>query len=303
MRIGAHVSASSGLQHSVARAVDIGAECAQLFVGAPQRWFSGKFTEEELLEYRRVAEDAGVGPNVVHAPYLVNLAAPDPLLRKRSIGALVNQMHFCERMGIMGLIVHVGSEKGSEGHDDAMLRVITGMEEILARSSTVMFLVENTAGMGTTIGSSFEDIGEIFDRLGRDARLGVCLDTAHTFEAGFDITTRAGLDEVLERFDRAIGLDRLRAIHANDSKTAFGSNVDRHANIGEGFLGEDGLGNFMTHPAMRDLSFYLEVPGFAGRGPDRENIDILRRLAGLPALPPAPATESALTAADPPGLD
>jgi deoxyribonuclease-4 len=266
------------------RAEDIGAECAQIFVGAPQRWFSARYSDDEVAEFRRRVQEAGVGPNVVHALYLVNLASPDETLRERSIAALVNQMHWCERLDIMGLIVHVGSARGAASHADAVKLVIDGIAEILRRSESVAFLVENTAGMGSSIGSDFQDIGEIFAGLGHDARLGVCLDTAHTFEAGYDIATHDGLELVLDRFDRAVGLDRIRAIHANDSKTRFGSNVDRHENIGHGFIGEDGLGNFMTHPAMRDLPFYLEVPGFGGRGPDRENINALRRLAGLNPL-------------------
>ncbi len=301
MRIGAHVSAAGGLATSMTRAAAIGAECAQLFVGAPQRWFSAKFEDEDVAEYRRLAAELGIGPNVVHALYLVNLASPDDTLRNRSINALVNQMHWCERLGVMGLIVHVGSAKGAQSRDEAIARVIDGVEQILARSSTVSFLIENTAGMGMSIGSDFRDLAEIFNGLGRDERLGICLDTAHTFEAGYDIATKDGLALVLDQLDSAIGLDRLLAVHANDSRTKFGSNVDRHENIGRGFLGEDGLGNFMTNPAVRDLPFYLEVPGFAGRGPDRENIAILRRLAGLPALPPA-IVESPPPDEDPLGL-
>jgi deoxyribonuclease-4 len=303
MRIGAHVSAAGGLPNTMRRAAEIGAECAQIFVGAPQRWFSAKYADEEIAEYRQLVEATGVGPNVVHALYLVNLASVDEALRERSVNALVNQMHWCQRLGIMGLIVHVGSAKGALSHDEAIGLVTSGIGEILARSEEVAFLVENTAGMGLSIGSRFQDIGEIFDRLGGDPRLGVCLDTAHTFEAGYDIATRDGLELVLDDFDRAVGLDRIRAIHANDSKTRFGSNVDRHENIGQGFIGEDGLGNFMTHSAMRNLPFYLEVPGYAGRGPDRENITALRRLADLPPLPAAPGQAAALLEADPSGLE
>jgi deoxyribonuclease-4 len=174
--------------------------------------------------------------------------------------------------------------------------VIDGIADVLTQSSTTRFLIENTAGMGASIGSSFADIGQIIDGLGGDARIGVCLDTAHTFEAGYDITTRAGLDGVLDDFDRNVGLQRLAAIHANDSKTRFNSNVDRHENIGRGYLGEEALGTFMTHPAVQSLPFYLEVPGLEGHGPDRANINTLRRLAGLPPAPhPAGAADDPAT--------
>jgi deoxyribonuclease-4 len=251
-------------------------------VGAPQRWKGALFTDAEVADYAERARCLNIGPNVVHAPYLVNLASTDPVLRRRSIEILVTQMRWCERLGAMGLVVHVGSGKGAASHDECLAWVVEGLEEILARSSSARFLIENTAGMGTSIGSDFADIGEIVRRLGRDERLGMCLDTAHTFEAGHDISTREGLDRVLGDVDRFVGLDCLAAVHANDSKTPFGSNVDRHENIGRGYLGEEAFGHFLTHPATQRLPLYLEVPGFSGRGPDRENIDILRRLAGLP---------------------
>jgi deoxyribonuclease IV len=138
--------------------------------------------------------------------------------------------------------------------------------------------------MGTSIGSSFAEIGEIIRRLGGDERVGVCLDTAHTFESGHDFSTPEGLAAVLDEFDREVGLDRLVAIHANDSKTPLGSNVDRHENIGQGYIGEAAFGLFLCHPSVQHLPVYLEVPGFARKGPDRANIEILRRLAGRPAL-------------------
>ncbi len=286
MRIGAHVSASGGLPTTMDRAAAIGAECAQIFLGAPQRWAGAKHTDVDVATYLEREAALGIGPNVVHALYLVNLASPDTEQRQRSIDALITQMGWCERLGIMGLIVHVGSGRGVLSADECLQCVVRGIEQVLVHSTGPSFIIENTAGMGSSIGSSFRDIGCIVEGLGRDPRVRVCLDTAHTFEAGYDITSKAGLDAVFEEFDQYVGLDRLAAIHANDSKTKFGSNVDRHENIGQGFLGEEALGYFMTHPAVQDLPFYLEVPGLAGNGPDRENIDRLRRLAGLPALPP-----------------
>jgi deoxyribonuclease IV len=284
VRIGAHVSAAGGLPNTLDRALQIGAECAQIFVGAPQRWAGAAYSDVDVAAFVARQHELGIGPNVVHAPYLVNLAAPDPELRQRSIDALIAQMRWSDRLGIMGLVVHVGSGKGALSHEEALALVIDGIGQVLASSDRASFLIENTAGMGSSIGSSFADIGRIVVGLGGDPRVRVCLDTAHTFEAGYDITTKSGLDEVFEEFDEHVGLRRLAAIHANDSKTRFGSNVDRHENIGSGFLGEEAFGYFMTHPAVRDLPFYLEVPGLEGKGPDRENVDALRRLAGLPGL-------------------
>jgi deoxyribonuclease-4 len=209
-------------------------------------------------------------------------------------------MHWCERLGVYGLVVHVGSGKGTLAREEGLDLVIDGIGQVLSRSSDVRFLIENTAGMGSSIGSDFADIGAIVERLGRDSRLGVCLDTAHTFEAGYDIRTAEGVDAVFATFDREVGLEHLAALHVNDSKSPFGSNFDRHENLGSGHIGEEPLGWLVTHPAVQNLPLYLEVPGVAGRGPDRENVEILRRLAQQPPLPPpsgavvAPPEEEAL---------
>ena len=285
MRIGAHVSGSGGLLRTIERAVEIGAECAQIFVGAPQRWAGASYSDQEVADFRALAASHDVGPNVVHALYLVNLASLDLELRERSVQALITQMAWCDRLEALGLVVHVGSSKGASSRAESISAVVSGIERVLAATKQAMFLVENTAGMGESIGSDFADIGQIIQQLGGDQRVGVCLDTAHTFEAGHDISTRDGLDSVLDSFDRLVGLDRLQALHANDSKTAFGSKVDRHENIGRGHLGEDAFGYVMTHPALQDQPFFLEVPGLAGKGPDSENIDVLRRLAGLGPSP------------------
>jgi|SRR5579871_1992805 len=291
MRIGAHVSAAGGIQNTMIRAANIGADCAQLFVGPPQRWFGPAHRQEDIDEFCRLAASLSIGPNVVHALYLVNLASPDPVQRQRSVAALVHQMHWSQRIDAMGLVVHVGSRKGVVAVDEALDFVVAGIEEILTRSTGPMFLIENTAGMGTSIGSDFADIGAIIHRLGNDSRVGVCLETAHTFEAGRDIRTRLEIEAVFDEFDRTIGLEHLYAIHANDSKTPLGSNVDRHENIGMGHIGAEAFGAFLNHPAVADLPFYLEVPGLLGHGPDRENIALLRQLAGLASLPEAAERE------------
>ena len=284
MRIGAHVSTSGALPRAIERAGEIAAQCVQIFVGPPQRWKHPPYSADDVGEFRRLATEAHVGPNVVHALYLVNLASPDPVLREKSVETLVDQMRWCEALDVLGLVVHIGSRVGGVSHEEAVDRVVEGIGEVLKRSGSTRFLIENTAGMGTSIGSSFSEIGEIIRRLDGDDRLGVCLDTAHTFESGYDFSTPAGLDAVFDELGREVGLDRLAAVHANDSKTPLGSNVDRHENIGQGYLGDSTLALFMRHPAVQHLPFYLEVPGAAGKGPDRENVEALRKLAGLPAL-------------------
>jgi deoxyribonuclease-4 len=284
MRIGAHVSTSGAIPRAIDRAVQIGAECVQVFVGAPHRWAHLPYTDEDIEEFKRRATAHMIGPNVVHALYLVNLASPDSLLQSRSIESLIDQMRWTEALGALGLIVHIGSRVGRGSPEEALDRAVEGIGAVLQHARSAKFLIENTAGMGTSIGSSFAEIGEIIRRLDGDERLAVCLDTAHAFESGHDFSTPDGLEAVLDEFDRELGLDRLAAIHVNDSKTPLGSNVDRHENIGQGYLGEATLELFMRHPAVQHLPFFLEVPGFGRKGPDRENIDLVRRLAGLPAM-------------------
>jgi deoxyribonuclease-4 len=285
MRIGAQVSTAGGMPCAIPRARDIGAECMQVHIGAPQRWSHAPYAAAQIAQFRDATASCGVGPNVAHAPYLLNLASATSELRERSIESLVDQLYWCEELGLDGLVVHVGSRVGARSYEEAMGRAVEGLREALGRSGTGRLLIENTAGMGTSIGSSFAEIGELIAQLDGDERLGVCIDTAHTFEAGYDYSTPEGMDGLVDEIEREVGLDRVLAVHANDSKTPLGSNVDRHENIGHGCVGEQGLTVFLHHPAFEHLPFYLEVPGLAGKGPDRGNIDTLRRLAGLPPLP------------------
>jgi deoxyribonuclease-4 len=254
-----------------------------MFVGAPQRWTSADPRSEDVETFRRLAARSGIGPNVLHAPYLVNLASPDPALRQRSADALANQMYWSDHLGAMGIVVHVGSGKGEASREQCLAWVTEGIARIL-EESTGYFLIENTAGMGQSIGADFAEIGWIIKALGGHPRVRVCLDTAHTFAAGFDISTASGLDYVLGLFGERIGLDRLAAIHANDSKAPFASGLDRHENIGHGTLGAEAFRALLAHPAVQPLPIYLEVPGFEGKGPDLRSINTLRRLAGRRSL-------------------
>ncbi|HEX5416542.1 MAG TPA: deoxyribonuclease IV [Chloroflexota bacterium] len=280
MKFGAHVSIAGGLDRAYERAREITAECAQIFVAAPQRWLAAKHSPDAVAKYLELRESAGLGPTLIHGPYLINLASPDPALRQKSIDALVSQLEWSDRLGTLGVCFHVGSPL-KESVEIGLERSAESLKAIFERATgTSPLLLETTAGGGNTIGGRFEDLGSLIESLGGNPRLQVCLDTCHIFAAGYPCVTREELDDTLARFDRAVGLDRLTALHLNDSEFAFGSHRDRHANIGEGQIGLEGFRAIINHPLLASLPGYLEVPGFNDEGPDLENLERLRGLSG-----------------------
>ena len=215
-------------------------------------------------------------PAFIHGSYLVNVGGNPDLLGK-SIESLVRTLEAASQLGAVGVIFHGGSHKGA-GFDAVFDQAIAALTLVLERTpDDARLLIENSAGMGSHIGSSFAEIGRMVEALGND-RVGVCLDTQHSIAAGYNIIEPSGIEDALDEFDREIGLDRLVVVHANDSKTPLGSGVDRHENIGEGSLGEAGFETIMGHDAFRDIPFILEVPGFGEdhKGPDKENVDRLK---------------------------
>jgi deoxyribonuclease-4 len=251
----------------------------QIFLSAPQRWQHPRHTEEEVAEFSRLVQEAGIGPNFAHAAYLINLASVDPLIRQRSIENLTASATCADRAGLAGIVVHVGS-----GHHqsvaEAEVQIATALEQVLSTGHTSGIVLENSAGSGDTLGARFEQIGALFKRLERDPRVGLCVDTAHTFASGYDLRIDAGIEQAVDEIERHIGLDRLKLIHANDSKVGLGSAVDRHENIGKGLLGEEAFERMLAHPALQPLPWVLEVPGYDDKGPDLQNMLDLKRLAG-----------------------
>lgn len=258
----------------------MGAECMQVFLCSPQRWQAPRHTDEEVEKFGALLHEAAIGPNFAHASYLINLASSDPALHARSVEALTACAAWAERCGLHGVVIHVGSGRG-QPVEEAERQVAEGLARVLADlPSRARVLLENSAGSGETLGARFVQLGALLDRLEREPRLGVCLDTAHTFASGYDLRTQAGLDEALAEIERSVGLDRLWLIHANDSKANLSSAVDRHANIGQGLLGEGAFTRMLSHPALAELPWVLEVPGADNKGPDAPNLQALKRLAG-----------------------
>jgi deoxyribonuclease-4 len=283
-RIGAHVV--GGLKSGVAKAREIRAEALQIFVGSPQTWRPPNPSPKEIETFRVEVAAAGLGPVFVHGIYLINLAAERPEIYEKSVASLISQVTWAGRVGAQGLIFHPGSA-GSATYDEALLRVVRGLEQTLLQAEgEARVVLEVCAGQGQTLGSRFQQLADMIGALGGDPRLAVCWDTCHLYSAGYDIATADGLQRTLEEMDSVIGLGRLVAVHANDSKNPLGAGIDRHENIGRGTIGEEAFARLLTYPALADAPFLLEVPGFDGNGPDLENVSILRRLAGR-ALEPA----------------
>jgi len=277
MKIGAHVRTAGGVDRGIDRAVEIGAEAIQIFSGAPQAWKRKSYTPGEVEAYRAKAEANGIGPCFIHGLYLVNLAADSPELLAKSLNALVEDMKAAHLLGARGVIFHLGSHKGA-GYEARVRQVIQYVQRVIeATPEDTWLILENSAGMGGSVGSKFAELGLIAREAG-SARVKVCLDTQHAFAAGYDLRSRDGLLRAVEEFEADVGLERLVAVHANDSKCPLGAGLDRHENIGEGHIGRDGFANIMGHPAFAEVPFLLEVPGFEGEGPDRRNVEILKEI-------------------------
>lgn len=292
MRFGAHVSAAGGISKAIDRGQAIGCESLQLFTHNPRTWNPIKHRDEEIAAFREKAAATGIGPLVSHGLYLINLGAPDieqptgprgkPTTKTRNFyrasqESLRQHLEIGERLGLSGIVLHVGSSRGST-LEESIERIGTAIAAAFEdQPGDCAVYLENTAGAGDTIGRTIEQLRDVFTAVGHPDRLGFCLDTQHLFASGYPIHEADGIDRLLDDFDRLVGIDRLKCFHLNDSLTALGSNRDRHANIGEGEIGEDGFRRILGHPAIQGLPAILEVPG-SGDGPDIENMERIRRL-------------------------
>jgi deoxyribonuclease IV len=269
--IGAHVSSSGGIHTAVDRAAAIGADSLQLFTQSPRTWRPTNHDPATFERFRERRAEAGIGGVLCHALYLCNLAAPDDAVYEKSVAALRNTMAVASAIGADGVVFHVGSHLGS-GFEAGLMRVLPALEQVLELSTDeTWLLMENSAGAGGTIGRSVEELATLHDRLGRHPRLGICLDSCHLYVSGVDVTDPVALDACLDEVDAAIGLDRLRALHVNDSAAPLGSNRDRHANMLEGLLGER-LGVFLGNSRLQGLPAVLETAGPENRGPDANEV-------------------------------
>jgi deoxyribonuclease-4 len=277
VEFGAHMSSSGGIDSAIDRIVAVGGDCVQVFTQSPRMWRPTDHKPEAIQRFREKRSEAGIGGVVCHALYLVNLAAPDEAIYDKSVQAMRATVDAACAIEADAVIFHVGSHLGS-GFEAGLERTCAALAQILERcDGGTWLLMENSAGSGATIGRSLEELAVLIDRLDRHPRLGICLDSCHLYASGYDVTDSAAVDALVSELDGGIGLDRLRALHVNDSAVPLGANSDRHANIGEGVMGEN-LGAFLAHPAFQHLSTYLEVPGENKTGPNANEIQKLRDL-------------------------
>jgi len=279
MEFGAHVSSSGGIDTAIDRIAAIGGDCAQVFTQSPRMWRPTNHKPEAIERFKARRAEAGIGGVVCHALYLCNLAAPDDEIYAKSIQTMRNTMDAASAIEADAVIFHVGSHLGA-GFEVGLERTCAALAQILERCDGDTWLcMENSAGAGGTIGRSLDELATLLERLEFHPRLGICLDSCHLYVSGYDVADPAVVARLVQEIEQRIGIDRLRALHVNDSAAPLGSNRDRHANILEGELGE-GLGTFLAHPAFQHLSAYLEVPGVDRGGP---NVDELRKVRELHA--------------------
>ena len=271
MYIGAHLSSSGGIHTAVDRAEAVGAESLQVFTQSPRAWRPTNHDPANFEKFRERRAEVGLHGVLCHALYLCNFAAPDDAIYEKSVAALRNTMQVACAIGADAVVVHVGSHLGS-GFEHGLERVLPAMEQVLELATDeTWLLMENSAGAGGTIGRSIDELATIYERLDGHPRLGICLDSCHLYVSGIDVTDAVQLDKLLDDVESSIGLDRLRALHVNDSAAPLGSNRDRHANIGEGLLGEE-LGVFLGNPRLQGLPAVLETAGPEKRGPDASEV-------------------------------
>jgi deoxyribonuclease-4 len=277
MLIGAHVSPAGGPANAVARGEERGVRAIQFFNQSPRAWRAREYTDEEVEAFHEALANSPVEAAVIHAVYLINCASEDREIREKSLRSLTIALRAGAQLGVRGVVLHAGSALKSSV-DSAIERAGAVIAEALAESERCPLHLENTAGAGGTLGRSFTQLAGLIEAAGDDERLGLCLDSCHMLASGFDVRTAADLAKVLDDCVAIVGMDRLGSLHVNDSKTELGSNVDRHAPLGEGEIGDEGLAAFLSEPRFEGLPAIFEGPGIEGKAPAKVDVDAMKRL-------------------------
>jgi len=277
MLLGAHVSPAGGPANALARGEELGATAVQIFNQSPRMWKGRLYKEDELAAYREKLASSPVQELVIHAIYLINCASEDPEISAKSLAALTLALQAGDQLGARGVVLHAGSAKTGDV-DEAIARAGAVIREALAESDTCPLHLENTAGSGATLGRSFHELAALIDAAGADNRVGLCLDSCHLYASGFDVRTEEGLSQTLDECVELVGVDKLGSLHVNDSKVGLGSNVDRHAALGTGELGDEGCAVFLSEPRFESLPVIFEGPGFGGKQAERRDVEAMERL-------------------------
>jgi len=274
MLIGAHVSPSGGPAQAVARGVERAARSIQIFNQNPRQWKPREYSAEEVAEFHAAMAESDVDALLIHAVYLLNPASEEAEFREKTLASLTTSLRAGAALGAQAVVLHPGSALKDGGAVDAAIdRAGAVIAEALAESDACPLHLEDTAGAGGTLGRSFEELARLIELAGGDERLGVCLDSCHLLASGYDIRTADGLASVLDDFDAVVGLGRLGSLHVNDSVTPLGSNRDRHANLGDGEIGREGIAAFLSEPRFDGMPCVLEGPGHTGKAVDRKDIE------------------------------
>jgi deoxyribonuclease-4 len=275
--IGAHVSPSGGPAKAVERGVERACQAIQIFNQNPRQWAPREYSDEEVAEFHEAMKSSDVDVLLIHAVYLLNCASEDDEIREKSLASLAVSLRAGAALGAKGVVLHPGSALKTDV-DGAMKRAAGAIAEALKESEKCPLHLEDTAGSGGTLGRSFEELAQLIELAGGGKRLQVCLDSCHLLASGYDIRTADALDDVLDEFDRVVGLDRLASLHVNDSSTPLGSNVDRHGIFGDGELGTRGLSAFLSEQRFEGLPCVMEGPGLKEKRLDREDIEYAKKL-------------------------
>jgi deoxyribonuclease IV len=281
LRVGVHTSIAGALANAVLRASEIGCDTFQIFSANPRGWRTLDPSPEECERFRAEREARKLSPLVIHDNYLINLASADPEISRKSIAAFRRELQRAMALGADYLVAHPGSSKGSTPSQ----AIKTCIESLKKAASGLpldglMVLIENTAGQGSAIGRSFEEVAEMVAGAGSELPVGACIDTAHSFASGYSIHTPSGLLSAIKELERTVGIKKVRVIHANDSKAGFDSHVDRHEHIGKGQIGARAFGRIVRHPKLRGIPFICETP-VDEPDDDRRNLTMMRKLAGV----------------------
>jgi deoxyribonuclease IV len=276
MLIGAHVSTAGGLANAVDRGVESRSAAIQIFNQSPRMWRPTNYSADDFAEFRAAIADSTIESVTIHAVYLINCASKEREIRAKSIASLTHALRVGDGIGANGVVLHAGARKG-EPHAASMKRAAKAIAAALDASESCPVLLENTAGTQGPLGRDFDELAGLVELLDGDERVGVCLDSCHLLASGFEIRTAEALDDVVADLDAKVGLDRLRCLHLNDSKIPLGGNRDRHANLGQGEIGERGLAVFLSHPCFDELPTLIETGGSDG-APGRADVELARTL-------------------------
>ncbi|MGC8662985.1 MAG: deoxyribonuclease IV [Thermoplasmata archaeon] len=277
MIIGGHMSIGGGFSDAPLRARNIGLDAMQVFTKNQRQWIAKPLNMDDVLAYIENIRKFNIKITVAHASYLINLAAPDQEKFQKSVDSMIHELQRCDKLHIPYLIFHPGAHMG-EGEKAGLKKIVEGIDKIIEKIDDIRakITIETTAGQGTNLGYKFEQIGFILDNISDKLKVKICMDTCHVFAAGYELRSKEGYERTMHEFDEKIGFENLVAVHLNDSEKALGSRVDRHAQIGQGYIGREGIGNILKDKRFQSLPLILETPG--GEALYSEDLKVIKEI-------------------------